>query len=44
MLIDCHAHHVAAPFNTDYLAWMEQTGRKDFGPVYLWNNPAFEEV
>lgn len=42
MLIDCHAHHVAAPFNTDYLSWMKRTGRQDFGPVYLWNDPAFE--
>ncbi len=43
MIIDCHAHHVAAPFNTNYLNWIKETGRQDFGPSYLWNDPAFED-
>lgn len=42
MIIDCHAHHIAAPYNTHYLEWLKATGNKDFGPFYLWNDPAFE--
>lgn len=44
MVIDCHAHHIALPFNTNYLEWMDRTGRRDFGPPYLWDNPAFENT
>lgn len=44
MIIDCHAHHVAAPYNTRYLNWLRQTGDKSFGPFYLWDKPAFENA
>lgn len=44
MIIDCHSHHISAPYNTNYLLWAEQTGRADYGPPYLWNNPIFEDV
>lgn len=43
MIIDCHAHHIAAPYNTRYLEWIKQSGSADYGPLYLWNNPAFED-
>lgn len=43
MIIDCHAHHIAAPYNTNYLKWLKATGNKDFGPFYLWSAPAFED-
>lgn len=43
MLIDCHAHHIAAPYNTMYLKWLGETHNSDFGPFYLWNDPAFED-
>jgi len=44
MIIDCHAHHIAAPYNTNYLEWMQRTGHQDFGPLYLWTDPAFEDL
>lgn len=44
MLIDCHAHHIAAPYNTEYLKWLSATKNTDFGPFYLWNDPAFEDA
>ncbi len=43
MIIDCHAHHIAAPYNSNYLEWLKATGNKEFGPFYLWNDPAFED-
>ena len=43
MVIDCHAHHVVAPYNTKYLEWLKETGDKKFGPFFLWSNPAFED-
>ena len=43
MIIDCHAHHIAAPYNTNYLKWMRRTGHQNFGPLYLWTDPAFED-
>lgn len=44
MIIDCHSHHISPPYNTNYLAWAEQTGRQDYGPPYLWNDPVFEDI
>lgn len=44
MIIDCHSHHIAAPYNTNYLAWAKQTGHCDYGPPYLWNDPVFEDI
>lgn len=44
MLIDCHAHHVAAPYNTNFIKWLKQTECMDFGPIRLWSHPAFEHV
>lgn len=44
MIIDCHSHHINAPYNTNYLKWAEQTKRKDYGPAYLWNNSVFEDI
>ena len=42
MIIDCHAHHIAAPYNSNYLEWLKTSGNKEFGPFYLWSDPAFE--
>ncbi len=44
MIIDCHSHHISPPYNTNYLAWVEKTGRRDYGPPYLWNNPIFQDI
>lgn len=44
MIIDCHSHHISPPYNTNYLAWTEQTNKQDYGPPYLWNNPVFEDI
>lgn len=44
MIIDCHSHHISAPYHTNYLAWAEQTGHRDYGPPYLWSNPVFEDI
>ncbi len=44
MIIDCHSHHISAPYNTNYLVWVKRMGRADYGPPYLWNNPIFEDV
>lgn len=44
MIIDCHSHHISAPYNTNYFTWAEETGHRDYGPPYLWNNPVFEDI
>lgn len=44
MIIDCHSHHISAPYNTNYLEWAKKTGAADYGPPYLWNNPIFEDM
>lgn len=44
MIIDCHSHHICAPYNTNYLLWSKRTGHSDYGPAYLWNNPIFENI
>lgn len=44
MVIDVHAHHIPAPFNSRYLEWATKYNKKDYGPVYLWNDPAFEDL
>lgn len=44
MIIDCHSHHICAPYNTNYLLWAKRTGHSDYGPAYLWNNPIFENI
>ena len=33
MIIDCHSHHISAPYNTNYLSWVKQTGHEDYGRV-----------
>lgn len=44
MIIDCHAHHINAPYNTNYLSWLKESQNQDYGPIYLWNNPLFEDT
>lgn len=43
-IVDCHSHHISAPYNSEYLSWAERTGRRDYGPPYLWNDPLFEDA
>lgn len=43
MVVDAHVHHIPMPFNTRYLEWVRRHGRKDYGPTYLWDDPAFED-
>lgn len=43
MIIDCHAHFIPAPYQSEYLKWLKERENKEFGPVYLWNDPGFED-
>lgn len=44
MIIDTHLHQIPFPLNTKYVEWMEKTGDKSYGPLYLWKKPAFEDL
>lgn len=41
MIIDSHVHFIGESVNNRYLDWLEKTGNQDYGPLFLWNNPAF---
>lgn len=43
MIIDSHVHLIPAPYQTEYLKWLSRSENREFGPVYLWNDPGFED-
>lgn len=44
MIVDAHVHFIAPPLNAQYVEWLKTSKNKEFGPVYLWNNPAFQDM
>lgn len=44
MIIDAHVHFIVPPLNDEYIKWLKETGRKDYGPLYLWNKPDFQDI
>lgn len=43
-IVDAHTHLLPGTMNTDYVAWLQQTGTMEDGPFFLWTDSAFEDV